>query len=491
MINLTFEQSVRLGFRYVLEALSPCSPYGRGLVRQLQPFGPGESAALEAELDNVAGAIRARPRCQTAWARLESGLSQLKDITRTVEKCGGDTALDEVELFELKRLLIQLSELRPYFEEIEIAADGFTGMALPDTLYALDILDPEGSRVAGFHISGRYSEALAAARREKRALDDALRASGGPDGAARAARRQEVVALEAREELAVCTALTARLGPWREALLACCATLGRLDVTLQKAKLALKYGGCRPQIGGRGVAFTGMVNPQLVDRLEAEGKAFTPITLALGPGVTVITGSNMGGKSVALKTLALNVMAVSCGFFAFAEAAQMPLFERLDMLSDDLEDSARGLSTFGGEVAALKGILDAADRGGALVLLDEFARGTNPHEGAAMARAVARYLDERPVICAMATHYDGVARVASAHYQVAGLRGLDVAALEAELAGLSGADGVALIAKHMDYGLYPVAGHASLPRDAINICRLLGLRSEVLALAEGDLEEQL
>ena len=489
MIHLTFEQRTRIGFQYLLEVLSPCSPYGQSLVRRMAPFAPGEEAELEAELGNVGRAMGVRPLCQTAWARLEAQLMQVKDITRTVEKCGGDMPLDEVELFELKRLLIQLSELRPYFDEIETAAGGFAGIAFPDTQPALALLDPEGSRVATFHVSGRYSEALSALRREKRQLDDALRAAGEEDRPALTARRREVVALEEREELIVRTTLTARLGPWREALFACTDALGRLDLTLQKAKLAIAYGGCRPEIGGDRVAFTAMVNPQLADGIRAAGKAFTPITLALGPGVTAITGANMGGKSVALKTLALNVLAVSCGFFAFAEAARMPLFNQLELLSDDLEDSSRGLSTFGGEIVRLQGILESADRGGALVLLDEFARGTNPHEGAAMARAVARYLGTKPVICAMATHYDGVAQVAAAHYQVIGLRGLDLGKLEAELAGLTGADGVSLIARYMDYGLYPVEGHSALPRDAINICRLLGLRREVLELAEGGLEE--
>ena len=51
-----------------------------------------------------------------------------------------------------------------------------------------------------------------------------------------------------------------------------------------------------------------LVNPELVDLLSEQGRAFVPVSIALDQGATVITGANMGGKSVAMKTVALNAL---------------------------------------------------------------------------------------------------------------------------------------------------------------------------------------
>ena len=118
----------------------------------------------------------------------------------------------------------------------------------------------------------------------------------------------------------------------------------------------------------------------------------------------------------------------------------------------------------------------------AFVLLDEFARGTNPDEGAAIVQSVTQYLQQQNAISVFATHYDGVVQYAGAHYQVIGLKELDMDALKREMAGLTGDVGVTLIGRHMNYGLYRVEGKADCPRDALNICRLLGMKNEIVDL---------
>ena len=48
----------------------------------------------------------------------------------------------------------------------------------------------------------------------------------------------------------------------------------------------------------------------------------------------------------------------------------------------------------------------------------------------------------------------------------------------------TGDDGIQVIARHMNYGLYRVEGKADCPRDALNICRMLSLKPEILAQIE-------
>ena len=43
---------------------------------------------------------------------------------------------------------------------------------------------------------------------------------------------------------------------------------------------------------------------------------------------------------------------------------------------------------------------------------------------------------------------------------------------------------MAVIARHMNYGLYRVEGRSDCPRDALNICRMLSLKPEILHLIE-------
>ena len=98
-------------------------------------------------------------------------------------------------------------------------------------------------------------------------------------------------------------------------------------------------------------------------------------------------------------------------------------------------------------------------------------------------QAVTKYLDGINAISVLSTHYDKVAAFASRHYQIIGLKGVDPAAIAAEI-GHGAEDGVAAIARHMDYGLYRVEGKADCPKDALNICRMLSLKPEILAAIE-------
>ena len=201
------------------------------------------------------------------------------------------------------------------------------------------------------------------------------------------------------------------------------------------------------------------------------------------PFFIIITGANMGGKSVAMKTVALNVLLLQSGFLVCARSARMPLFWSVHMLFDDLQSIQSGLSGFGSEIVQFQKALAEVEQGYSLFLLDEFARGTNPDEGAIIVQAVTRYLNDVNAISLLTTHYDKVAEHARVHYQIIGLRDVDPEQIRRELAATN-EDGVAVIARHMNYGLYRVEGRSDCPRDALNICRMLSLKPEILEKIE-------
>jgi dsDNA-specific endonuclease/ATPase MutS2 len=287
-----------------------------------------------------------------------------------------------------------------------------------------------------------------------------------------------VAAQEESEEQRLRSELSKKLRPYLGDILQNMEAIGELDLTVEKARLAARFGGVYPEIKEGRLDFSQMRYPKIEN--------FTPISLSLPIGATVITGANMGGKSVALKTLALNVYLIHCGLFPFAQKAVCPLFDALLFLAEDAEDTDKGLSSFGGEILRLREALDTIRKGFCLVLLDEFARGTNPDEGAALVQGLTEYLDGLPVMAVLSTHYDKVAQKASAHYQVVGLRNASEEELSARLRNLDGAGSLKLLQQYMNYGLYPVWDAGDCPKDALRICRLLGLEEEILSLVENN-----
>ena len=477
-MELTFAQKENIGFQYVLEAMEPSSPYGRQLLRELRPLGPGCRGELQRQLGNVHRILQMQA-CRRELQQLLRIFMGLKMVRPTAQKCL-ETELNAIELFEMKRFLLQSLEMLPLFAAIGQAL-GLEGITMADTRAALDILDPDNSRTASFFIPDTVSQTLASLRREKRMLEAQIREAPSQE---LVARRREVCGMEETEEQRIHGVMSRQLRPYIPSVLSNMDAIADLDLTAEKARIAALYGGCFPELTESRLELTDMCNPRIVDLLAAQKKTFTPISIKLAQGTTVITGANMGGKSVALKTIALNILLVHCGFFPFAGSARIPLFDGMHIISEDLESVNVGLSSFGGEIVRFNRMAGQLETGFHFVLLDEFARGTNPQEGAAIVRAVTQYLNGRPAISVLATHYDHVSDVARAHYQVAGLRDLDWDALRREIRGLSQDESAGYISRFMNYGLYAVEKALDCPRDALHICRLLGMEREIVEEAE-------
>ena len=266
------------------------------------------------------------------------------------------------------------------------------------------------------------------------------------------------------------------LAPLAGDLLEDADTAGRLDFIIQKALFAVHYGGVRPEITETELELTDMINPELCDLLEQKGRSFVPVSIRLEQGATVITGANMGGKSVSMKSLTLNLLLAQTGFFAFAKAFSAPLFDSVSLICTDRQSVEQGLSSFGAEVAALGDVLRQEKGKFFYVALDEFARGTNPREGAALARALVEYLGRLNCVALLTTHYDGVSDAARRHYRVAGLGALDTAAIRKDEAPLD------RLSRLMDYHLIESEPGEPCPRDALRVCRLLDLEPDLMEI---------
>ncbi len=478
---MSFDQQENIGFRYVVDAMECDSPFGRAKVNRLRFFRPEEWAECKRELENICRLRDLLSVLSSQFGRIERLMMPMKEIRRSVESLM-DSPLSELELFELKRFLLQTELMAPVYREIAAKA-GLEGAPILAQSEALAVLDPEGVRAATFFLPDHASQELREARREKRRLEEQLRrvATGG-ERELLMAQRSAAAGREDEEERRLRALLCEKLRPYARGILDCMDAIGAFDFTLARAKLAARYGGVMPEFTHGPMEMEEMNNPRVADALSSRDRSFTPVSMDAPMGATVITGANMGGKSVALKTLALNAMLVSAGILPFAKRAKLPLFGGIYIVSEDLEDLDRGLSSFGAEIVRFNETLEesAAAPGVTLILLDEFARGTNPEEGAMIVRAVTRYLDKQPGVSVLTTHYDGVASLASAHFEVKGLKDMDMLAVAKEIAAAGPDRGADVIASHMNYGLYRASGGESCPRDARNICALLSLKKEIL-----------
>lgn len=153
-------------------------------------------------------------------------------------------------------------------------------------------------------------------------------------------KRRVLAVQEDQLELEVRRMLTEKLMVYKPEFLANMEALGHLDLIVAKGKLALRYHCVRPSLSAdKSIALREVVHPQVAEDLAERGEQFTSLDLELRPGCTVITGANMGGKTVSLRSTVLSLLLCQCGFFVFAKSASLPLFHRVDLI---LADSGRG-----------------------------------------------------------------------------------------------------------------------------------------------------
>ena len=132
-----------------------------------------------------------------------------------------------------------------------------------------------------------------------------------------------------------------------------------------------------------------------------------PLTLAMGGAETVlvISGPNTGGKTVALKTVGLAVLAAQSGIPVAAQSARLGIFDRVLADIGDEQSIAADLSTFSAHMLNLKSMLGALTER-SLVLVDEMGTGTAPEEGAALAVALLDEFRARRCLVLATTHHD-------------------------------------------------------------------------------------
>jgi len=259
-------------------------------------------------------------------------------------------------------------------------------------------------------------------------------------------------------------------------------TLGQIDLISAKAQYAYQFDMIRPEVSERAVLqFDQARHPLLIDQAWQQEKAgiepdkrhpVVPIDVRLGSDfdLLVITGSNTGGKTVSLKTVALLVIMAQSGMHIPAQrGATMPVFRDVFIDVGDEQSLQQSLSTFGAHIKRIKYILRRVDRN-SLILLDELGAGTDPDEGGAIGQAVLDELRRIGCVGMVTTHLSILKAYAMTHERV------DNASVEFDTATLSPT-------YHLRIGT-PGESHA------ITVARKLGVPRRITASARQHLNGQ-
>jgi DNA mismatch repair protein MutS2 len=191
------------------------------------------------------------------------------------------------------------------------------------------------------------------------------------------------------------------------------ATLATLDALRASAAWAVELGGVAITPGGDTLRLVRARHPLLM--MGEQRERTVPLDLELGDSgrLLLVSGPNMGGKTVLLKTVGLAVALAHAGLPVLAgEGSTVPVLSDLRADLGDEQSVDRGLSTFAAHLLALKAMVEAAAPD-VMLLADELGAGTDPEEGAALGRVVVEHAASKRAWGVLTTHLGSLKRVAT------------------------------------------------------------------------------
>lgn len=383
-------------------------------------------------------------------------LNSICDINGTVKLIEQDGVADDVALFELKVFCINIKKLKKQFNSIL--------MPLPDLQEAIEILDPEGLEQPSFHVYSAYSEELTEARKrwEKARNENQEEESR--------ILYLECLKIEDQIRERLCKKLFVQVPKLKQAL----RNVALIDVAFAKALLAKELNLQKVEIcDQKQINYKGMFHPVVKKLMNEKSKRYQDIDIEVGEDVFLITGANMAGKTMILKTLALNQLMLQYGFKTSCQEGKVSLVESVQCSIGDGQNEEEGLSSFAWEIKTLDSIIKTMRQGGRhLVLVDELARTTNPVEGRKLVEGFIKVSSKQDSLTVVTTHYSNI-EAPCKNMRVKGFIHHN----------LTPPIDIERISEHIDYSLVET-DNTEVPTEALNLCRLLAIDNEWIKLSE-------
>lgn len=329
-------------------------------------------------------------------------LSYLNDISGTLNLLKQNQILDDVSLFEIKQFAIACSKIKSLIFDISnyLPKSNKEDLTIPDLNNVIKILDPEGLLLSQFYIYNAYSKELT----EKRKLWETAKKENNEEKAFSLYLETQELEDKIRERL------SNELKEYVDSLKTAIKVVGDIDIYFAMAEYFQKNNYIKPVFSTTNkISYKQLTYPPLIDRLEKENKHYQPIDITLTNKPCLVTGANMAGKTILLKSLWLCQYLIQFGFFIPAQKAQIILVEDILTSIGDHQNEHEGLSSYASEIILLNEIIQKVKQGKEyLVLVDELARTTNPTEGVALVDSFLNIMSNKSSYSITTTHYSGI-----------------------------------------------------------------------------------
>ena len=458
------------GFQYVIDQMELMSAAGRRCMLQQPSLADADLLAAEYDrVERVAECLR-RDDCNRSVAVVRHQLMQMHDLQGSLQNLRQRMVMEEIELFEIKNFAFLCTKTIKASETLGIGDI----LAIPDTSAVFALLDPDNTHIPNFYIYDSYHPDLPELRRQLKAAQTLLDGCKGGDEERASLQRQVNDLFERQDAIQrdVVASLSEKLHDYSGPLQDAFNRMAYTDLLFAKAALACKWNLCRPTFDAKCSHFKALWNPRLRHRNEELKLRYQPVDIDLQNGVCLVTGANMAGKTVLLKTIGIAQMLAQFGFFVPAAEAQVMLYDDIVFCIGDEQNEMNGLSSFASEIIKISDTVTRAATERLLILIDEPARTTNPVEGKAIVQAVASLLDGYPSATLITTHYSQLGL---------SCRRLRVRGFVEEMADvpLSPEN----INRFMDYSLLPDDSD-EVPQEALRIAAILKCNQKLLGAAQ-------
>lgn len=529
-----------LDLGFVFDRLQVITPYGEQAKNAICYYRSDEMPKLDHQFDLTERVIERLENKRYDILELKAHFKEIKQLASTFERIEAQETLSITELFEIKHLALYMQKIIDLMKRIKWGETVGDYMLDPIS-EVIELLDPEKSGVSTFYVYNCYSAKLAQIRDSlteteleiKRQSDfiantladegykvnangevriqqmhaDRIQAAKQhpllsyrmdiplysifrvkPDSRLEKTRDQLLIEQE-NEEFEVRTQLTLKLLDHLQLLRVNTERIGKIDLLIAKGQFAMAFHCTRPKFLTRSqeagnesdvLEIVGGRHLKVSYGLDRSGKVFTPVDIKVHRSVTLITGANMGGKTVSLRMIGQMVALAQMGFHVPCKSFTLYPLDFLFISVGDSQSIDMGLSTFGAEIVEIGEVIQRRDEHG-MILIDELARGTNPKEGYAISKAVIEYMKPGNAKTIITTHYDGLTQSKGvSHYQVNGLANIDFEQIRSEIQS----KGIGLLHEHMDYRLTEVSGDTEIPKEALRISEMMGLDQRIIERAK-------
>ena len=373
---------------------------------------------------------------------LQFKLCNLKDINHTISRLATSVVIDDIELYEVKSLALLSADVKNILEKIYLDKI----IKIPDLDEVVKILDPDGLRIATFYIYDSYSEELASLRKKLKEKD---------------VYQEEIYNEVMRIEDEIRAELSSKLKPYSEAMTSALNALADVDINIAKSLQMKELGLCFPTISSNNVSsYKGIFHPEVKSILEKEKREYQKVDIDFGLKPLIIMGSNMGGKTIVLKTLAMCQYLLQFGFGIPAISADMMIYDEIFCLTTDDQSINKGLSSFAAEMKNIDAVIKVSQQNKKiLALIDEPARTTNPTEGTALVSSLVKLIQDRAMSLVIVTHYN----IKTYNNKCLRVKGL-----------IDGKMNYELVETH----------EGEVPHEALNIAETLGIDSQWIEMAK-------